>query len=162
MPAYERLLQHALAELRSLTAAPVEPPRDWAREAELKCNCADCRALAAFLRNPAEEVGRFPLRKDRRQHLHQQIDRQKLDVTHVTERKGSPQTLVCTKTQASYQRRLAQYEIDGRLLADLEQLTRGPRRSLVPPPVSKRLKAARTSRSRTRSRGKGKVGSPPS
>ncbi len=78
--------------------------------------------LSRFLSDPAQQVGRFPLRKDRRQHLHQQIDRHRLDLTHVTERVGSPQTLVCTKTQASYERRQKQYEVDQKLLAELEAL----------------------------------------
>jgi hypothetical protein len=143
MPAYQRLLQHAIAELRLVTARAVEPPGDWAREAELKCKCPDCRELAAFLRDPAKKVLRVPLRKERRRHLHQQIDQQRLDLTHVTDRKGSPQTLVCTKTQASYKRRLEQYRIDCGHRDDLEELARGPRRSVVPGSAGKRLKAKR-------------------
>jgi hypothetical protein len=67
-------------------------------------------------------VGRFALRKERRQHLHCQIEAHRCDCTHVTERKGSPQTLVCTKSQASYERRLRQYQLDLQLLAELESL----------------------------------------
>jgi hypothetical protein len=151
MLAYERLLQHALAELRALTAVPVEPPGDWAREANLACKCADCRELATFLRDPTKKVLRFPLRKDRRQHLHQQIDAQRLDLTHVTERTGSPQTLVCTKTQASYERRLAQYEVDRSLLGEFEQLTGVAQLSVVPTTVGKR-KASRSMTSSNASR----------
>ena len=114
-----------------LTAQPVEPPTDWAREANLRCTCEDCRALAQFLRDPTQRVGRFPIRKERRQHLHQQIDRHGCDCTHVTERKGSPQTLVCTKTQASYERRLKQYEADKEFLAELESLADGQARTSV-------------------------------
>jgi hypothetical protein len=43
------------------------------------------------------------VRKERRQHLHQIIDRHGCDLTHITDRRGSPQTLVCTKTTASYE-----------------------------------------------------------
>ncbi|MGA2258558.1 MAG: 2OG-Fe(II) oxygenase [Thermoguttaceae bacterium] len=121
-PAAARLLEHCRTELRPATAEPVQAPKDWARKADLGCNCADCRALAAFLRDPAARVGRFPLRKDRRQHLHRIIDGRNCDCTHVTERKGSPQTLVCTKTQASYERRLEQFGSDMTLLEQLETL----------------------------------------
>src|SRR5262249_7630654 len=124
-PATSRLLQYCLAELRAATAQPVEPPADWRREARLECGCEDCQMLSRFLRDPEQRVGRFPLRKDRRQHLHQQIDRHQLDCTHVTERVGSPQTLVCTKTQASYERRKKQFEVDRMLLAELEALAAG-------------------------------------
>ncbi len=74
------------------------------------------------MRDPAERVGRFPLNKQRRQHLHRQIDQHRSDVTHVTERKGSPQTLVCTKTQSSYERQRKQYGLDQIVLAELEKL----------------------------------------
>jgi hypothetical protein len=121
-PAATALREHCRAELRAATAHPIEPPADWKREAKLDCKCEDCQALARFLRDPAERVGRFSIRQDRRQHLHQQIDEHKLDCTHLTERKGSPQTLVCTKTQASYERRLQQYKLDQQLLAELDEL----------------------------------------
>jgi hypothetical protein len=130
-PAASRLLQHCLAELRAATAEPIESPGNWTRAAKLGCNCEDCRALGQFLRDPAQRVGRFPLRKDRRQHLHQQIDKHRCDVTHVTERVGSPQTLVCTKTQASYERRQKQYEVDKQMLAELEVLAGGVRSTAI-------------------------------
>ena len=47
---------------------------------------------------------RLPLAEKRRQHLHQIIDGKKLDTTHVTDAKAGPIRLVCTKTQASYER----------------------------------------------------------
>ncbi len=119
---FDQLLHHCLTELRSLTETPVEPPADWSREAKISCPCSDCLELAQFLRDPSEQVHRFPRRKDLRQHLHQQINEYRLDVTHETLRKGSPQVLVCTKNQATYERRLAQFQVDTQLLEDLEQL----------------------------------------
>ena len=79
--------------------------------------------LGRLLARSGARVGRFPLRKDRRQHLHRIIDGRKCDCTHVTERKGSPQTLVCTKTQASYERRLEQFHSDLESLQQLETLS---------------------------------------
>ena len=123
-----RLLQHCITELRDATAQPPEPPKDWKREAKLGCKCEDCAALSRFLRDPAERVGRFPMNKQRRQHLHRQIDQHRCDVTHVTERKGSPQTLVCTKTQNSYERRRKQYGVDQVVLVEVEKLEGAPSR----------------------------------
>ena len=42
------------------------------------------------------------------------IDRHRLDMTHVTERAGSPQTLVCTKDRRTFKARMKEYrnEID--------------------------------------------------
>jgi hypothetical protein len=118
--AWRQLHDHCLGELRARTAIQPEPPADWSRDATIRCQCADCRELVAFLRDPDERVHRFPRRKDLRQHLHQQIESHHCDLTHVTVHEGSPHTLVCTKTQASYERRLAQYGVDTRLLRDLE------------------------------------------
>jgi hypothetical protein len=149
-PAAQRLLEHCRTELRAATAEPVQAPADWVREADLGCKCADCRALAAFLRDPAARVGRFPLRKDRRQHLHGIIDGRKCDCTHVTERKGSPQTLVCTKTQASYERRLEQFNRDLESLQQLEALSTVG----TPRPARPKRKAAQA----VKKKGKGKSG----
>ena len=117
-----RLLVHCLTELREATAKRIEPPKDWAREATPGCNCEDCAALIRFLSDPILEVGRFQMGESRRQHLQEQMNRNSNDVTHVTERKGSPLTLVCTKTQGSYERKLKQYYTDKSLLAELEVL----------------------------------------
>lgn len=121
-----RSLSHWLAVCRSELAArvahvPIEPT-DYRRPAKLSCNCADCRELSAFLADPDEAVHRFRVRKDRRQHLHQMIDRHHCDLTHVTERRGSPQTLVCTKTTASYEAACRVHERDQQFLSRLEAL----------------------------------------
>jgi len=100
---------------------PPEAPRDWRQEASVACSCADCRELQAFAHNPVEQVYRFRLRKDRRQHLHRIIESHGLDMTHETERKGSPQTLVCTKNRQSYLRRCEQYQKDISALETLAQ-----------------------------------------
>jgi predicted 2-oxoglutarate/Fe(II)-dependent dioxygenase YbiX len=120
--AADRLLKHCQAKLRAATAQPVEPPKDWARDANLACKCKDCAALSLFLRDPAQQVARFPMAKERRRHLHNQIELHRCDCTHDTERRGSPHTLVCKKTQASYERRLRQYHTDRKLLAELEAI----------------------------------------
>jgi hypothetical protein len=68
---------------------------------------------------------RFRVNKDRRQHVHQQIDEAKLDMTHVTERKGSQQTLVCTKTRRRYELRMSQYKADLDAFKDLIAMADG-------------------------------------
>ena len=99
-------------------------PTDYRRPSKLSCNCDDCRELSAFLDNPNEAVHRFRVRKDRRQHLHRIIERHRCDLTHVTERRSSPQTLVCTKTTASYKAACQVYERDQQFLSRLEGLER--------------------------------------
>lgn len=137
---FDRLLHHCLEELQALTAAPIEAPADWTRDAKIDCTCADCQELSKFLRDPAEQVHRFRRRKDLRQHLHQQIKRYQLDLSHVTERRGSPQTLVCTKTQASYKRRRAQFQEDEQLIKELEDLAGADATRLDAPSGPRRAK----------------------
>jgi hypothetical protein len=90
--------------------APPPPPSDWCLDVDLSCSCPDCRELQSFARDPAERVHRFRAKKERRRHLHNTIDRYRLDITHVTERVGSPQTLVCTKDRRTFDRRMNQYQ----------------------------------------------------
>jgi hypothetical protein len=99
-------------ELERRTAMPPVEPQNYRRPSRLPCNCADCRQLSRFLADTQQREARFPLRKERRQHLHGIIDDNKCDLTHVTERRGRPYTLVCTKTNASFQRASQIYKRD--------------------------------------------------
>jgi hypothetical protein len=111
-----------LGELEDRASHPPEKPADWRRESATGCRCADCQALSRFLKDPTAQVLRLPLAEQRRRHLHQVIDSNKLDTTHVTERRGRPYTLVCTKTQASYERALAAHHVDLDQRAKIGQL----------------------------------------
>lgn len=106
------LWQHAAEFLLARSEYPPEPPADWKQDVTLSCECEDCRQLQSFARDPIEQTHRFRIRKDRRRHLHETIKRHGLDMTHATERQGSPQTLVCTKTRRAYKGRCAQYRAD--------------------------------------------------
>ena len=110
--AFATLWRHATDFLLARSAEPPEEPRDWTIAADIACPCEHCRKLKAFCRDPDAKVARFPLRKDLRAHLHQTIDRHDIDLDHVTERRGSPYILVCTKNRASHKRRLAEYAKD--------------------------------------------------
>lgn len=117
----KRLWEHGADFLLQRSGRPPESPREWRQDVKLSCACADCRELQAFTLDPVEQMHRFRMRQDRRQHLHQQIEKHSLDMTHVTERKGSPQTLVCTKDRRSYKRRCDQYREDIAALASLDE-----------------------------------------
>jgi 2OG-Fe(II) oxygenase superfamily len=117
---------------------PPEPPRDWTQNVTLPGKSPLIRELEAFARDPQAHVHRFRVRKDLRQEIHRAIDRAGLDMTHVTERSGSPQTLVCTKTHASYERALTHYQSD---LTDM-------RRLLALPPARSKNNGALTQRLR--------------
>ncbi|MPZ16978.1 MAG: hypothetical protein GEV06_03540 [Luteitalea sp.] len=140
-PEVARLWAYAAQFLLSRSERPPTPPRDWRQSVKISCRCDDCRALNAFARDPVADVHRFRVRKDRRQHLHQQIERHGLDMTHVTERQGSPQTLVCRKTRRAYERQCEQHEADRASMSSLLRLMRHPRGELAA--LAARMTAAR-------------------
>lgn len=62
-------------------------------------------------------------RQDLRSHVENQIRYDVLDLTCTTERRGSPHTLICTKNQNSYGRRVGQRREDLASLARLGTTT---------------------------------------
>ena len=102
----------AADSLLGRSAAPPDEPRDWKIGAATGCDCEHCANLRAFCDDPAVRVARFPLRQELRVHLEGVIRHRRLDIDHVTEQKGRPYTLVCTKNRASHERRLAEYAED--------------------------------------------------
>ena len=109
---FQRLWAHSGEFLLARSEQPPESPRDWRLDVKIACRCDDCRELQAFALDPTTQTHRFRVKKERRQHVHQQIDCHRLDMTHETERTGSPQTLVCSKTRATYERQCRQYNED--------------------------------------------------
>ncbi|HEY4302346.1 MAG TPA: 2OG-Fe(II) oxygenase [Candidatus Didemnitutus sp.] len=112
--------QCAAFYLRRSATSPPEPA-DWAQNVAIPGSEKNpfLRELEAFARDAHARARRFPLATALRSVLHQAIDRAGLDMTHVTERKGRPYTLVCTKTRATYERTLRRYRAD---LVDLRRL----------------------------------------
>lgn len=117
------LWRHCGAHYLARSETAPQPPPDWARTADLANHCADCRELQDFARNGQAPMHRFRLREDRRQHLEAQIRSHQLDIATSTERKGSPHTLICTKTRASYERAACQYQQDRNDMARLLAVT---------------------------------------
>ncbi len=90
-------------------ATAPKPPADHARPGLTVSDCADCRLLDAFLRDPRRPNEQFPLPESRRQHLLDVIRKQVCDVETSVLRRGRPYSLVCTKTTASFERALARH-----------------------------------------------------
>ncbi|KAH6672517.1 hypothetical protein B0J14DRAFT_74998 [Halenospora varia] len=97
-PIYKSILNSYI--LRFVQPEP-QPPKDWTRQ-KVSCGCQDCNSLNAFLINPTQQVGRFALAQKRRSHLQTQLDPIG-GFKHDTDRRGSPQTLVVTKTKEKFQ-----------------------------------------------------------
>lgn len=110
--AFAMLWRHAADFLLARSATPPEAPRDWVIVTGISCSCEHCAKLRSFCADPVARVARFPLRQALRKHLHRIIDEHRLDMSHETERRGRPFTLVCTKNRATHKRRLAEYAED--------------------------------------------------
>ena len=106
--AVQRLRDACVAHLDARIAQPLEPPGDWRRDNTVGCHCKDCQALAAFLGDAAQKVWVFAAAEPRRRHVELTIRNAVCDVSMATERRGSPHRLICTKNQASYDRRRRQ------------------------------------------------------
>ena len=117
--AVQRLRSAGLAHLLARVDQPLAAPTDWARQAKLSCSCAHCTALSHFLDSATESTWRLRARESDRSHVQTTIKSDQSDVDCLVERKGSPHVLVCTKNQATYERRVAQRKMDQR---DLRQL----------------------------------------
>ena len=111
--AFAALWRHAADCLLSRSESPPRPPADRAIPADgLSCDCEHCAELRRFCAHPDAEMHRIPVCKALRAHLRRQIEYAGVDIRCETERRGSPHTLVCVKTRATYERRLRQYRED--------------------------------------------------
>ena len=107
-PAVQRLPAACADHLDTRIALPLQPPADWRRDNKLGCTCKDCQALATYLDDPTQKTWVFAAAEPRRRHVEATIRTAKCDVDTTTEKRGSPHKLICTKNQASYQRRCEQ------------------------------------------------------
>jgi hypothetical protein len=122
-PPLESWLASVRHKLETATARQPEPPVDWARSADVDCGCVWCAQLKDFLADAAANVERIKAREETRRHLINKICRHECDVNHSLERKGTPYTLVLTKTTASFERAVKQFEADRRLLQVLVEVS---------------------------------------
>jgi len=115
--AVQLLRRVCVDHLRARVAEPLEAPKDWMRTSKLACRCADCSELARFLTDPVHRTWIFKAAEAARSHLEETIRKARCDLDVTTARGGRPYSLVCTKNQASYDRRAKQRSQD---LADLD------------------------------------------
>ncbi|MEW6159374.1 MAG: 2OG-Fe(II) oxygenase [Verrucomicrobiota bacterium] len=121
-----RLWVHAAEFLLARSEQPPASPTDWRLEVKLSCQCKDCRALQSFALDAQAQVARFKSAEHRRMHLERQIREHGLDMSCLTERKGSPRTLVCTKTRRTFHRQCEQHRNDCASMAVLLDVMRPP------------------------------------
>ena len=123
-PSKARRRSRGCARLVSSTCARASQS-PWRRRATggermpVGCKCPRCGELSDFLRDPERKSWAMQGRQADRDHVETTISNAHCDLNVMTERRGSPHSLVCTKNQASYEGRVKQRAKD---LADLEQL----------------------------------------
>jgi len=142
-----RLWVYTSEFLLARSEQPPAPPTDWRQPVSLSCQCEDCRGLQAFAIDAQTQVWRFRVRQDRRSHLENQILNQHLDMSCVTDRKGSPQTLVCTKTRRTFQRQCEQHRADCASMSALIAVMQPLPEALAP--LATRLTAAKVRKPQT-------------
>jgi hypothetical protein len=117
--AFEALRKACFAHLEQRIAEPLEAPRDWTRPSKVRCKCKHCTELSRFLADPYQERWILRAAQQIRTHVEDVIRHAPADVNCETLRRGSPHSLICTKNEASYRRRVAQRKQD---LADMASL----------------------------------------
>jgi hypothetical protein len=90
----------------------LEAPRDWSRANDIACRCARCADLGRFLADPVRKAWTLKAATDARDHVERTIRDARCDLDVATDRRGRPYSLVCTKNQASYDRRAKQRQED--------------------------------------------------
>jgi predicted 2-oxoglutarate/Fe(II)-dependent dioxygenase YbiX len=118
-PTFGTLLRASLAHLERRIAEPLEAHRDWTRPSEIRCSCGHCSELGHFLADPITEHWTLRAAQQTRTHVENEIRSARADLDCKTIRRGSPHSLVCSKNEASYRRRVAQRKQD---LLDLSTL----------------------------------------
>jgi hypothetical protein len=117
--AVQQLRAACLDHLRGRLADPLEPPKDWRRDSALSCHCARCAELGRYLADPGRPTWVFKAAEFDRRHVEDVIRKARCDLDVRTDRRGRPFSLVCTKNQASYERRGKQRKSDLEGLAAL-------------------------------------------
>lgn len=111
-PAFDALQMAGVMHLAQRIGEQLEAPQDWTRPSKIRCSCEHCSELARFLAKPNEERWTLRAAQQIRTHVENVIRHSPADVDCETVRRGSPHSLVCTKNQASYRRRVVQRKQD--------------------------------------------------
>jgi hypothetical protein len=112
-PPIQQLHALCLQHLQTRIAEPLAAPENWVRENKITCKCQACGELGRFIESPERKVWEYQAAEQLRRHVEDSIRRKPVDVDHTTNKSTRPaHTLVCTKNQASYERRVAQRALD--------------------------------------------------
>ena len=115
-----RLRTACLRHLRARISEPLAPPADLARPCPIACRCAYCTELCRFLADAVRCEWALKAAAQHRGHVESSIRQSACDVDVTISTRGRPYSLIATKNQASYERRVVQRKKDLAELARLE------------------------------------------
>ena len=120
----QEILDYCISELEDSVRKFIAASKTHTKKVNFTCfkSCKDCMELKEFLKHPTKVQHRFSVGKERRQHLHQQLDTSGVDASCTTENFGNPHTLVVTKNNASYEKDFKKQQQERALLASLYPL----------------------------------------
>ena len=118
----QAILTYCISQLEVSLSKVIAAPTTNTKRVRFTCSCKDCVELKRFLKHPTEVQHRFKLSKGRRQHLQQQLHGTRADATYVTDKSDDSHTLVVTKNNASYEKKLKKQQSKQALLASLRSL----------------------------------------
>jgi len=117
------ILAFACGEIEAETKLPLNPYPDWSRPFSESDETRSplIRELAAFMADPDSDSHRFKRAEGERSQIENFIHQHQLDLDCRTEKKSRPYSLICTKNDHSYDRKLAWRAQETELLEKLSQ-----------------------------------------
>ncbi len=121
--AMQSLIGACRNHLKNRIALPLAPPANFSRNDGITCRCQYCGELSDFLVDATRHEWVLKAAEHSRSHVMYSIRDGLSDLDVVTVKKGSPHSLVATKNQASYERRVQQRKLDSVALGELANET---------------------------------------
>lgn len=122
-PEVARWLSTLVEELEAAGAQPPARPTDWRRPPRLKCQCKTCQAANLFLENADTPELQVQAGADVRNHLFDELERHRCDVTTTTCKLKRPFSLVITKRFKTFAEETKTFEKNQQRLADLQAIS---------------------------------------
>lgn len=118
----EKLKKLCIADLKQRTADQPTPPANWKRKVpSTKSDSEIWNLLRPFLESPTSQVFEYRKAQAFRNEMEAAINRVTVDLKMETIKKSSPHILRLTKTQATYERSLKNWQEDKAILETLER-----------------------------------------
>ncbi|TAN00642.1 MAG: 2OG-Fe(II) oxygenase, partial [Chitinophagaceae bacterium] len=108
-----KILSSCRQYLQEKTSNEPQPPADWSRKIpETTRYKKQWQLLKDFLASPVERVFDYRINQNERNEMESAIRNVEIDLRTETIKKGSPHTLRITKTQASYKKKMKEWDED--------------------------------------------------